>query len=98
MRITKTQLPRGIIIINPKVLKVVMFCDSNYATDNETRESVSGLVSTLGGTLITCLSKTQRNITLISTESEYVALSAYTQEIKFVRILLGEMTVDTIGA
>ena len=39
---------KGIIIRKPKVLKVVMFCDSNYSTDNYTRKSVSGLVATLG--------------------------------------------------
>ena len=39
----------GIIIRKPKVLKAVMFCDSNYATDKETRKTVSGLVATLGG-------------------------------------------------
>ena len=61
---------KGIIIRKPKVPKAVMFCDSNYATDKETRNSVGGLFSTLGGTLLTCLSKTQRTVTLISMEAE----------------------------
>ena len=39
---------------NPKVIKTVMFCNYNYATDKETRKSVIGLVSTLVGTLLTC--------------------------------------------
>ena len=47
-----------IIIRKPKVLKAVMFCDSNYATYKETRKSVSSLVATLGGTLLKFLSKT----------------------------------------
>ena len=38
---------KGIIIRNTKVPKAVMFCDSNYATDKETRNSISGLVATL---------------------------------------------------
>ena len=45
---------KGIFNRNPKVIKTVMFCDFNYATDKETRKSVIGLVSTLGGTLLTC--------------------------------------------
>ena len=45
---------KGILTRNPKVIKTVMFCDSNYATDNETRKSYIGLVATLGRTLLTC--------------------------------------------
>ena len=71
---------KGIIIRNPKVIRVVMFYDSNYATYKKTINSISGLVATLGGTLLTCLSKNQRTVTLISTEAEYVTLSARTQE------------------
>ena len=37
-----------IIVINSKVLKDIIFCNSNYATDKNTRKSVSGLVATLG--------------------------------------------------
>ena len=57
---------KGIIIINPKVLKAVMFFYSNYATNKETINSVSSLVATLRGTLLVCASKTQRIITLSS--------------------------------
>ena len=52
--ISKRQKEKGIIIRKPKVLKKVMFFDYNYATDKETRKSVSSLVSTLVGTLLTC--------------------------------------------
>ena len=70
-----------------------MLCDSNYATDKETRKSVSGLVATLGGTLLTLSSKTQRTVTLSRTEADYVALSACAQEVKFISTFLGEMTL-----
>ena len=53
----KVKYMKVIIIRKPKVLKVVMLCDSNYSTDKEARNSVSGFVATLGGTLLTCLSK-----------------------------------------
>ena len=39
-------------------MKSGMFCDSNHATYKETRNSVSGLVATLTGTLLTVLSQT----------------------------------------
>ena len=62
----KVKETKGIITRNTKVLKEVMFCDSNYTTDKETRKSVSGLVATLGGTLLMYLSKNQRTVTLSS--------------------------------
>ena len=70
----------------------VMFCDSKYATDNDTIKSVSVLVTTLGGTLLICLSKIHRNLTLSITEAEYVVFSAFSQDIKLVSMLLLEMT------
>ena len=87
----KCKNTKGIIIRKPKVMILVIFCDSNYVIDNETRNILSGLVATLGGTLITCLSKTQRNVTLSSTEAEYVTLSSFAQKINFVSMFLVEM-------
>ena len=55
-----------------RLFKAVIFCDSNYATDKETRNSVSGIVATIGGTLLIFLSKYQRTIMIISTEAEYL--------------------------
>ena len=46
---------KGIIIRKPKVMKAVLFCDSKYATDKGTIKSVSGLVATIVGKLLTCL-------------------------------------------
>ena len=46
---------KGIVTRNPKVLKAVMFIDSNYATDKETRNNVIILVATFVGKLLTCL-------------------------------------------
>ena len=46
---------KGIVIRNPKVLKAVMFSDSNYATDKETRNNVIILVATFVGKRLTCL-------------------------------------------
>ena len=50
----KGKYTKCIITRKPKALKAYMFCDSKYATDKETRNSVSGLVATLVGTLLTC--------------------------------------------
>ena len=70
----KVKETKGIIIRNTKVLKAVNFCGSIYAMDKETRNSVRVLVTTLGGTLLMCPSKTQSKFTFISTEAEYVTI------------------------
>ena len=46
---------KGIITRKTKVIKAIMFCDYNYATNKETRKRVSGLFDKLGGILLTCL-------------------------------------------
>lgn len=59
---------------NIGVWRIVMFSDSNYATDPENRLSVSGFVLYLCGVPIVWHTKQQRSITLSSSEAEYVAL------------------------
>ena len=88
----KVKKTKGIIVRNPKVLKAVIFCDYNFPTNKGTRKSFRGLVGTLGGTLPTSSFKTQSTIIFISTEVNYVALSACAQEVKFVNMLLEEMS------
>ena len=88
----KVKGTKGIIIRKSKVLKSVMFCDSDYGICNETRNWVSGLVATILGTLRTFLSKTQRTVTISSTEADYIPFSSFAQEVKFVSMFLREMT------
>ena len=57
IRYLKGKDTKGIIIRKPKVMKAVMFCESKYSKDKDTRKILSVLVTTLGGTLLTCLSK-----------------------------------------
>ena len=71
----KGKYTKLIITINPKVLKSIIFCYSNYGTDKETRNSISGVVATRVVTLLMYSSNTPRTFTLISTEAEYVPLS-----------------------
>ena len=82
---------KGITIRNPKVLKAVVLCNSNYAMDKETRNSVSIIFATLGGTLLKCPLKTQRTIALSIMEAEYVALLELAQEVIFFNMLLQEI-------
>ena len=73
---------------------MVAFTDSDYATDPETRISISGYVLYLMGVPICWRSKGQRSITLSSTEAEYVAMSECAREVKFVYQLLTSIGVE----
>jgi hypothetical protein len=63
-------------------------CDSDYAGDRDTRRSVSGYVVYLNDALISWKSKGQRQVTLSSTEAEYVAIADICIELVFVKMLI----------
>jgi hypothetical protein len=83
-------------------------CDSDYAGDRDTRKSVTGYVIYLSGCLITWKSKSQKSVTLSSSEAEYVSISEITKDILFVKQVLEflgqeiespiKIQVDNIGA
>ena len=71
-----------------------MFSDSDYATDPETRISVSGFVLYVCGVPVSWASRGQKSVTLSSTEAEYVALSEAAKEVKFVYQLMTEIGIE----
>ena len=93
---------------NDKMWDLVLYCDSDWAGDKDTRISVAGFIVYLMGAPISWKSKAQRGVTLSSSEAEFVALSEAAKEIKFVVQVLISMgipvrlpvicRVDNIGA
>ena len=90
------------------VWNLVVYSDSDWAGDKQTRRSVSGFVMLLCGVPIMWRSKQQKAVTLSSTEAEYYAASEAVKEILFVaQVLLDlgipvhtpiQVKVDNIGA
>ena len=87
--------------IEPKKLEsdkanwtMTMFSDSDFASDKETRISVTGYILFLMGVPIVWKSKSQRGVTLSSSEAEYVALSEAAKEVKFVYQLLVSIGIN----
>ena len=90
------------------VWTLVVFSDSDWATDKNDRKSVSGYMIFLNGVLICWRSKGQSTVSLSSSEAEWYACSEAVKEIPFiVQILqfLGitvevpiKVKVDNIGA
>ncbi len=75
----------------PLNLKVYAWVDSNFATNKETRKSVTGFFVTVGGGLCVFSSKLQPSVTLSSTEAEYYAASTCATDIKFLQMLFEEL-------
>jgi hypothetical protein len=84
------------------------YSDSDYAGDRDLRLSVSGFIIYVCGNPISWRSKAQRNVTLSSSEAEYVAVSEVCMEVMFVKQILEflqvklklpiNILVDNVGA
>ena len=70
------------------IWKVVAYCDSNFAGDKDSRNSVTGFCIYIGRCLISWKSRGQKSVTLSSTEAEYVAVSEVCAEIIFIKYIL----------
>jgi transposase InsO family protein len=68
-----------------------VYCDADWAGDEETRRSTTGFVVMLGGGAVSWQSKRQQTVALSSAEAEYMAAAAATQETVWVRTLLAEL-------
>jgi hypothetical protein len=69
-------------------LVVQGFVDANWGANLDTRRATTGYVFMLSGAAISWASKLQQTVALSSTEAEYMALSAATQDALFLRQLL----------
>ena len=64
------------------------YVDAAYAHKAKGRRSVSGVALCCGGTLVPWLSRTQKCVTLSTTEAEYVAMADGVKEAQYVRGIL----------
>ena len=85
-----------------------MYSDSDFAGDKDKRISVTGYILYLSNVPIAWKSKSQKSVTLSSSEAEFVAMSEAVKEIRFVYQLLKsigmkvkipvKMRIDNVGA
>ena len=77
------------ILVNFKGLwKIEAYSDSDFAGDRDSRLSVTGFSIFIGNCLVSWKSRSQKTVTLSSTEAEYVAVSEVCMEILFIRQIL----------
>jgi hypothetical protein len=98
---------QALCLRNPRELRSISDCDSDYAKDENDRRSISGRINTLGGMTTNWMSKKLQTVLLSSSEAEYQALSECVQEAVFTQNLVTELTgvrkpaiiyVDNLGA
>jgi len=71
--------------------------DSDFAAVSDTRRSVTGYIMALNTAPISWWSCCQGNVTLSSSEAEFVAASAVTQENAYLRALLSRFDRSPLG-
>lgn len=67
------------------------YSDADFAGDWKTGRSTTGLISMYASGAVTWTSKLQSNVTLSTTEAEYVAASEGAKDVKWLRLLFGEI-------
>ena len=114
MRVIKYALKtqeKGIVLKpeqNKAILSLKILVDAEFAGDKETRKSIMGRIIYLNETAIGWNSKGQGNVTLSTTEAEYVSMSEGTKDLLFVLMCLNYIKmkvklpmvvlIDNIGA
>ena len=88
----------GITNVRGSGLSLNVYTDADYAHKENDRRSVSGIAVTLGGTVVSHASKTQRVVSLSTSEAEYIAAGDGVKEALFVRTVLSFIAPETCGA
>src|SRR5210317_2573153 len=76
--------------------KIMAYVDSDYATNKDTRKSVTGYEVFFRDALIAWKSKQQESVTLSSTEAEYTALSKVVTMVIYIKQLLDFLEIKYV--
>ena len=88
----------GITSVRGSGLSLNVYADADDANKENDRRSVSGIAVTLGGTVVSHASKTQRVVSLSTSEAEYIAAWDGVKESLFERAVLSFIAPETCGA
>ena len=88
----------GITYVRGLGLSFNVYADAGYANRDNDSRSVSGIAVTLGGTVVSHASKTQRVVSLSTSEAKYTAAGDGFKEALFVRAVLSFIALETCGA
>ena len=88
----------GITYVRGSGLNLNVYTDADCANKENDKRSVSGIAVTLGGTVVSHASKTQRVVSLSASEAECIAAGDGVKEALFVRAVLSFIAPETCGA
>ena len=88
----------GITYVRGSGLSLNVYADADYANKENDRRSVSGIAVTLGGAVVSHASRTQRVVSLSTSEAESIAAGDGVKEALFVRAVLSFIAPETCGA
>ena len=97
VRYVKGSKGSGVTYKGGNLLYPSMFSDATFASDVDSKKSVSAYISYVGGGPVSWKSKLQSTVALSSCESEYIALCAAAQEAVHLRYLFLELVPDVRG-
>ncbi len=98
LRYLKATLNYGLIFVAADDFVLKGYSDADWAGDVGERKSTSGYVFRLGNASISWKSKKQTVVALSTTEAEYIALCAATQEAVWLRRLLKDIHMEQVGS
>ena len=87
----KTTVDCGIVFNGKSKGELLGFADASWASDLDSRRSMTGYVFFLNGSVVSWKSKRQPTVATSSTEAEYMALYSSTQEAVWLRLLLSDI-------
>lgn len=84
---------QGVFLSADSDLHITAFCDSDWAACPLTRQSLTGYVVMLGGSIVSWKTKKQHTVSQSSAEAEYRAMAMTLSELKWTKELLESFAV-----
>ena len=81
----------GLTFVGQKKLVIKGYCDASYASCTATAKSITGWVTTVGGTTLSWKSQKKSTAALSTAESEYMAACSVSKECCYLKSLLQEL-------
>lgn len=91
LRYLKGTVDMGLTFVGQKKLEVRGYCDASYNSCSMTGKSVTGWVTTVGGTALSWKSQKQSTVAQSTAESEYIAACSVSKECCYLKSLLAEL-------